>query len=192
MNPSTVFNPDDLDSNTKAQLSEYPLFKLDTTKESSFKNLRITFDNEPPNATIGDSYEQVLIHQFAHGYDYIPLIWFIMKNPAVPTFVAPTSGQVKVQFKEFADDTAAAVSNLQSPSDFGVGGQIARAQYNDGVTTNTNLAAAYLIVGADDTNVYIWVAKDRVQNSYPLVTIEPNIIGTVLDLKIYTYVENML
>jgi hypothetical protein len=61
-----------------------PFAKLDKTKPSSFRNIRLLFNHEPPNpdGLIAFGPLTTLVYQFAHGYDYVPSTWFLMQNLA--------------------------------------------------------------------------------------------------------------
>lgn len=53
--------------------SKYPLAKIDRTNPTSFQNIHIVFNNNPP---LGP----VLVYKFKHGYTYTPTIWSLVQS----------------------------------------------------------------------------------------------------------------
>lgn len=58
-----------------------PFAKLDKTKATSFQNIRLLFNHEPPdpNGTTDFGPLTTLVYQFPHGYDYVPSTWFLLQ-----------------------------------------------------------------------------------------------------------------
>lgn len=58
-----------------------PLHKLDSSVDTSFRNILITFNNEPPNPDgVTDFNLDTEVYRFKHGYDYIPCTWVLYQN----------------------------------------------------------------------------------------------------------------
>lgn len=70
-----------------------PLAKLDSSKDTSFRNILITFANDPPNPDgISDFNQETEIYKFKHGYDYIPSTWILYQN------LTPASSGVSIEY----------------------------------------------------------------------------------------------
>lgn len=62
--------------------TSYPFGKLDKTNPVSFQNISLLFNHEPPTPNGTSVFSQTtLVYQFAHGYKYVPSVWFLMQNP---------------------------------------------------------------------------------------------------------------
>lgn len=63
--------------------TKLPFHKLDMSKLESFQIINLTFDTEPtdpatPSFGDDETNSTTLVHQFAHGYDYVPSTWFLI------------------------------------------------------------------------------------------------------------------
>jgi len=146
---------------------KYPFHKLDKTNQVCIQTITLQFYHEPPNpngTTVFSLTTQ--IYKFAHGYSYIPATWslFVLNNTNIGT---KNSG------------------GFVSQPDF----------YNQGsgvimLTTDDGLNGAFLQVIADATYVYVNVIKnyDTVDDLSPAL---PNILGAVINLSIYVFVEDL-
>jgi hypothetical protein len=70
-----------------------PLTKLDVSNDVSFRNITLTFVNNPPEPSgiFPDIYATTLVYSFNHGYDYVPATWFLIQ------VVLPVSGSIFYQ-----------------------------------------------------------------------------------------------
>ena len=79
---------------TDAQLllnMKYPIAKLDTTNVASFRNVTLTFVNDPPEPAL-DTSNSTTVYSFAHGYTYVPQMWSMITMlvpPASRTILEP-------------------------------------------------------------------------------------------------------
>lgn len=65
----------------------YQLMMLDVTNEASFQNVRVRFNNEPPNPDGITVFSlDTLIATIPHGYDYIPATWMLFETDTNPNF----------------------------------------------------------------------------------------------------------
>lgn len=53
---------------------QYPIAKLDSTNGVSFRDVTLTFVNDPPEPAL-DTSNSTTVYSFAHGYSYVPQMW---------------------------------------------------------------------------------------------------------------------
>lgn len=59
-----------------------PFAKLDKSKTTSFQNIRLLFDHEPPDpngTTDFGPLTTLVVPPIPHGYDYVPSTWFLLQ-----------------------------------------------------------------------------------------------------------------
>jgi len=84
------------DARTAANLQlllnmKYPIAKLDTTNGVSFRDITLTFVNDPPEPAL-DTSNSLTVYSFAHGYNYVPQMWSMITMitpPASRTILEP-------------------------------------------------------------------------------------------------------
>lgn len=126
-------NNTDVSAASNAQMvltSQYPLAKLDRTKQVSFQNIQIFFADEPPAPPVSPTptITTTFIYKFAHGYPYRPSIWSFCQATGV-------TGQFQGSTTYFEDNGL-------------IGGSLA-----------ANAPNCQLFTGVDDTYCYVYVTK---------------------------------
>jgi len=109
---------------------KYPLMKIDRDKSTSFKNIKITFVNDPPAPAVGTTTSiSTQIYKFEHGYTYKPAIWSFCRADGV-------SGSFSGTTTYFVDSGLIGGSN-----------------------TGFNFPFAFAYTGCDSQYCYIYVKK---------------------------------
>lgn len=67
----------------------YPFAKIDTSEDTSFRNITLRFNTDPPepSGVFPDVYKDTIVYSFEHPYDYTPSFWSLIKvtSPASNT-----------------------------------------------------------------------------------------------------------
>lgn len=133
-----------------------PLIKLDSTSQTSFRDIKLTFTRDPPEPTgVGtDITLSTIVYQYPHGYNYVPSFWGLVQN------LFPSSSNFYQAY-------------------FQADGILSAHTADDNAT---------LSITADATNIYFTVTKFYIAGVGASMN---NIIGTILNCKVYVFVDDI-
>jgi hypothetical protein len=99
--------------------AKYPFEKLDSTNLVSFQNINFIFTHEPPTPATPTSSgapntNKTLVYSFAHGYNYTPRWWVLIKNNAASPYKLFGYDSTQLAVGDTADTNAVFTTEVTS------------------------------------------------------------------------------